>query len=55
MNSDYLEYNTNQKIDNEIKSIDNAAYKKLFKNKDRSDRATVEQVLDSRVSKILYK
>lgn len=55
MNSDYTEYKTTQRIENEIKNIDKAAYNRLFRNKDKSDRATVEQVLDSRISRILYK
>jgi RIO kinase 1 len=47
--------NTNIKIDNELKNIDTNEYNRSFRIKDKSDRATVEQVLDSRISKILYK
>lgn len=55
MNSDFIDYNTSKRIENEIKTIDNKAYNRMFKNKDRSDRATVEQVLDARISRIIYK
>lgn len=50
-----LEHRTTQRIDNEIKNIDKNAYARSFRNKDKSDRATVDQVLDSRISKIIYK
>jgi RIO kinase 1 len=50
-----LEHRTTQRIDNEIKTIDKNAYTRSFRNKDKSDRATVDQVLDSRISKIIYK
>lgn len=46
---------TTKRIENEIKNIDKSAYERLFRIKDKSDRATVEQVLDARISRILYK
>jgi len=56
MNSEITDnYCTSNRIQNEIKNIDKSEYHKLFRIKDKSDRATVEQVLDSRISKILYK
>src|SRR4051812_22607702 len=42
-------------IEGEMKKIAKADYSKAFRNKDKSDRATVEQVLDSRISRIIYK
>jgi RIO kinase 1 len=56
MNSDFSDFfKPTQRIENEMKNIDRAEYNKLFKKKDKSDRATVEQVLDARISRILYK
>lgn len=43
------------RVDNQIKNIDRNDYERLFRVKDKSDRATVEQVIDGRVSRILYK
>jgi RIO kinase 1 len=55
-----LDYNINyqkasKRIESEIKNIDRNDYLRSMKRKDKSDRATVEQVLDSRISKIIYK
>jgi RIO kinase 1 len=50
-----IEHRTTIRIDNEIKNIDKNEYNRSFRNKDKSDRATVDQVLDSRISKIIYK
>jgi RIO kinase 1 len=55
-----LDYNINYqkaslRIENEIKNIDRSDLARSMKRKDKSDRATVEQVLDSRISRILYK
>lgn len=55
MNCDNYDGENFNRIDNEIKAIDKTAYNRLFRNKDKSDRATVDQVLDSRISRILYK
>jgi RIO kinase 1 len=54
-NAHDLEHHTTVRIDNEIKTIDNKEYLRGFRNKDKSDRATVDQVLDPRISKIIYK
>jgi RIO kinase 1 len=43
------------KISSDINKIDKTDYARSLRNKDKSDRATVEQVLDSRTSMILYK
>jgi RIO kinase 1 len=55
-----LDYNINYqkaslRIENEIKTIDRNDLARSMKRKDKSDRATVEQVLDSRISRIIYK
>ena len=58
MNTDIPELvniKTTKRIENEISNIDKAQYDRLFRIKDKSDRATVEQVLDARISRILYK
>lgn len=54
-NYDTQNFKTTQRIDNEIKNIDKSEYNRLFRIKDKSDRATVEQVLDARISRIIYK
>ena len=44
-----------QKIVNEVTAMENKEFIKEKKNKDKADRATVEQVLDERTRKILLK
>ncbi len=56
VNLDYcFNVNTSSKINGQMKNIDKAELNRSLRVKDRSDRATVEQVLDARVSRILYK
>jgi len=54
-NYDTQNLKTSLRIDNEIKNIDKSQYNRLFRIKDKSDRATVDQVLDARISRIIYK
>lgn len=46
---------TSNRIENDINSIDKTEYLRSFRTKDKCDRATVEQVLDARISRIIYK
>lgn len=56
VNLDYdLKMNSSNRIIGNIKNIDKQEYNRSLRIKDRSDRATVEQVIDGRISRILYK
>lgn len=52
---DNIKIGSSNKIDGEIKNIERQDYNRSLRIKDRADRATVEQVIDARISKILYK
>lgn len=56
VNLDYcFKVNTSNKIEGQMKNIDKQELNRALRVKDRSDRATVEQVIDARISRILYK
>ena len=47
--------NTSNRIEGQMKNIDRQELNRALRVKDRADRATVEQVIDARISRILYK
>ncbi len=56
VNLDYcFKVNTSSKIEGQMKKIDKQDLNRALRIKDRSDRATTEQVIDARISRILYK
>ena len=56
VNLDYcFKVKTSSTIEGQMKNIDRQELNRAFRVKDRADRATVEQVIDARVSRILYK
>jgi len=56
VNLDYcFKVNTSSKIEGQMKNIDRQELNRTLRIKDRADRATVEQVIDARISRILFK
>jgi RIO kinase 1 len=56
INTDYeLPSRANNKIMTELKNIDKNEAKKDFRNKDKADRATTEQVLDPKTYRVIQK
>lgn len=54
MNYDF-KVKSSDKIEGQMKNIDRNEHDRLIRVKDKSDRATVEQVLDGRINRILFK
>ena len=52
---DIHELNLNQKQSNQLKQINIKTTKNLFREKDKSDHQTIDQVLDARISRIISK